>query len=109
MSQYHTESKAVYDMAKIVAVLSYFTIFGWVIAIILYGFHKSTFARFHLRQSLGLVITAAILSFIPLIGWLINIGVMFAWFLAIYYAVTGQKRAVPFMGDFYQRQLDFIV
>ncbi|WDE07749.1 hypothetical protein SG34_013115 [Thalassomonas viridans] len=108
MSHYHTESKTTYEMAKIVAALSYLTIIGWMLAIILYGFHKSTFARFHLRQSLGLIITAAVLSFIPLIGWLLNIGVVFLWFLALYYALAGHKRSVPLLGDFYQRHLDFI-
>ena len=108
MTPYHTDAKAGYDMAKIVAALSYLTIFGWILAIILYGFYKSPFARFHLRQSLGLIITAAILSFIPLIGWLLNVVVAFLWVLALYYALSGHKRPVPILGDVYQRHLDFI-
>ncbi|NQY62667.1 MAG: hypothetical protein HRT38_02900 [Alteromonadaceae bacterium] len=36
------------DMAKMVAVLGYLTIFGWLIALFLYGKYKSPLARHHL-------------------------------------------------------------
>ncbi len=97
-----------YDMAKVVAVVSYLTLIGWLIAIALYGKHKSCFTSFHLRQSLGLIITGALLSFIPLVGWIMNVAVCLAWLYALYHAVQGQQQKVPFLGDFYQEKLDFI-
>jgi len=110
MTPIQSESKhhSRYDMAKVVAILSYFTIFGWLAAIFLYGEHKTPLARFHLRQSLGLTITAALLSFIPLIGWLLNILVFFAWCMGLFSALCAEKKPLPFVGDFYQEHLDFI-
>ena len=97
-----------YVTAKAVAILSYFTLLGWFIAIVLHGAHKSSFATFHLRQSLGLIISGALLAFIPLIGWVLNVTVCLAWFYALYYVVQGQERSVPLLGQFYQDHLDFI-
>lgn len=98
----------VYSMEKTVSVLSYITLIGWLAAIVLHGGNKSDFARFHLRQSLGLIITGALLALIPLIGWLLDIAVCLAWFYAIYHVVQGHKQKVPLLGDFYQEHLDFI-
>jgi len=97
-----------HQMATLVAVISYFTLIGWVVAMIIYDKHQSQLASFHLRQSLGLIITGSLLSFIPLIGWLLTIGVIFAWFIAIYAAIQGKEVKVPLLGDTYQNYLDFI-
>lgn len=97
-----------YQMSTLVSVISYFTLIGWVVAMIIYDKHQSSLASFHLRQSLGLIITGALLSFIPLIGWLLNIGVIFGWFLGLYGAIQGKETKVPFLGDIYQNYLDFI-
>ena len=95
-------------MATLVAVISYFTLIGWVVAMVIYDKHQSSLASFHLRQSLGLIITGALLSLIPLVGWILNIGVLLAWAMGLYCAITGQEYKVPFLGDFYQQHLDFI-
>ncbi len=97
-----------YNMAKVFSIVSYLTLIGWLVAMALYGKHKSDFASFHLRQSLGLIITGALLAFIPLIGWLMNIGVCLAWLFALYHAAQGNQQKVPLLGDFYQEHLDFI-
>ena len=97
-----------YRMATLVAVISYFTLIGWVVAMIIYDKHQSSLASFHLRQSLGLIITGSILSLIPLVGWVLNIGVIFAWAVGVYAAIQGQEYKVPLLGDFYQQHLDFI-
>lgn len=103
-----TDNETDYDMAKLVAVVSYLTVVGWLVALIIYGHHKSRLSSFHLRQSLGLIITGCLLSFIPLIGWLLNIGVIAAWALGLYYAIKGCETPVPVLGEFYQQHLDFI-
>jgi len=95
-------------MTKVVAILSYITLIGWLAAIVLHGGHKSNFASFHLRQSLGLIVTGALLALIPLIGWLLNIAICLAWLYALYHVVQGHKQKVPLLGDFYQDHLDFI-
>ncbi|GHE91101.1 hypothetical protein [Thalassotalea profundi] len=108
MTHYHSDSQTQYDMAKFISTISYLTLVGWLVAIVLYGKNHSTLASFHLRQSLGLIVTAAVLSFIPLFGWLLNLVVAFFWFVAIYHTVLGHKFLVPVLGQFYQENLDFI-
>lgn len=97
-----------FKMSTLVAVISYFTLIGWVVAMIIYDKHQSSFASFHLRQSLGLIITGAILSLIPLVGWVLNIGVLLGWIVGFCSAIQGQEYKVPLLGDFYQEHLDFI-
>jgi uncharacterized membrane protein len=108
MGQYHSGSKVHYDMEKIVAILCYFTPVGWLIAMVMYGDNKSPLASFHLRQSLGLIITAALLLFIPLVGWLLSLGVFVAWFFALNCAINRHQHPLPILGEFYQKHLDFI-
>ncbi|NQY88675.1 MAG: hypothetical protein HRT51_13185 [Colwellia sp.] len=98
----------VYGTTKIVAIVGYVTLIGWLVAIVLHDKHKSSFTTFHLRQSLGLIITGALLALVPLIGWLMNVAVFLAWLYAIYHAVQGRQEKVPALGDFYQKHLDFI-
>ncbi|GLX80456.1 hypothetical protein tinsulaeT_37960 [Thalassotalea insulae] len=105
---YHSDSSMQQDSVRFVSVLAYFTIVGWLIAAVMYGRQKSALSRFHLRQSLGLTLTAAVLAFIPLIGWLLSVLVLVAWFVSVYYACLGQKNVLPILGDFYQIHLDFI-
>ena len=95
-------------MATLVAVISYFTLIGWVVAMVIYDKHQSSLASFHLRQSLGLIITGAILSLIPLVGWILNVGVLLAWVVGLYGEIRGQEYKVPLLGDLYQQYLDFI-
>ncbi|GAA0818780.1 hypothetical protein KO495_04265 [Colwellia sp. D2M02] len=95
-------------MAVLVAVISYFTLIGWIVALVIYDKHQSSLASFHLRQSLGLIITGALLSLVPLIGWALGIGVLCAWFMGIYSAIKGTKYEVPLLGSFYQHSIDFI-
>ncbi len=97
-----------YDMARLVAVVSYLTIVGWLVALLIYGHHKASLSSFHLRQSLGLIVTGCLLSFIPLIGWALNLGVIAAWFYGVFFAIKGVEQQVPLLGDFYQQHLDFI-
>lgn len=96
------------NKTRVISVLCYITLIGWLIAMILNGNHKSLQTHFHLRQSLGLTITAALLSFIPLIGWALNIFVIILWFMALIHAFQGRQYIVPILGDFYQQHLDFI-
>jgi len=104
----YTSSNSSETMVKVVAILSYITLIGWFVAIVLHGTHKSNFASFHLRQSLGLIITGALLVLIPLIGWLLNVIVCLTWLYALYHVVQGHEKRVPLLGDFYQEHLDFI-
>lgn len=109
MTHYQYSSKAQEDKAKLISVLAYLTVIGWLISFYLYGDNKSPHARFHLRQSLGLIITAAVLSFIPLIGWGLNCILFLLWLMCIYQAYLGHIFHIPLLGDYYQEHLDFVI
>lgn len=95
-------------ISRLVASFAYLTLIGWLLALIVHGEYKSDFARYHLRQSLGLTITAALLSFIPLFGWILNVLVLFIWITSVYSAMAGVKNNIPLLSDMYQQHLDFI-
>lgn len=112
------------DPGKTVAILSYCTLIGWIIAIVLHNDekNKSELGAFHVRQGLGLFITGfamailgAIFMFIPFIGWLISIlinisyiGVFVLWILGLISAINGEKKLLPVVGQFYQNMLSGI-
>lgn len=96
------------DTAKLLAVLSYFTIVGWLISLFCYGKNRCPLLRFHLRQSLGLILCFAIASFIPLVGWLATIVLFVFWCIAIWQAYHQSKSPLPYVGDNFQRYFDFI-
>src|SRR5437016_3110016 len=62
---------------KTVAILSYITLIGFVVAVVLNSNKKTRLGAFHLRQVLGFFLTGIacavcqfILIFIPILGWL---------------------------------------
>ena len=94
--------------AKLIGVLSYITIIGWIVAMVLHSNNRSEFGAFHLRQSLGLFITGLIIGWIPVIGWIIWIIVLAFLIVGLIYAIQEQMKTVPIVGDFYQNVLSGI-
>jgi len=103
------------DQGKTVAILSYITIIGFIIALVLNNEerNKSELGVFHLRQALGIHLTGIVFMFvqfiflaIPIIGWLsymaISIGILVCWILGLIAAINSEKKAVPIVGPFYQ-------
>jgi len=99
---------------KTVAILSYLTLIGFIVAIVLHGNKKTKLGSFHLRQALGLLVTAigcwiinVMLAFIPIVGWLaiivIWIGLFVLWLLGFIGAASGQRKPVPVLGEQYQK------
>ncbi|HEX6106409.1 MAG TPA: hypothetical protein VFZ26_12560 [Gemmatimonadales bacterium] len=95
---------------KTVAILSYVTILGFIVAIVMYQNHKTQLGAFHLRQTLGLVVTGllgGIVAVVPILGWIVwffvAIGLLVLWFLGLVSAIRGDMRPVPLLGDHYQR------
>src|SRR5204863_186615 len=52
---------------KTIAILSYFTWIGWIIAFVLYNSNKSQLAAYHLRQSLTLMILGILVYIVGVI------------------------------------------
>ena len=87
---------------KLVGILSYITIIGWVIAIILHSNNKREFGAFHLRQSLGLFLTVLVLGFIPIFDWIFGLIVFAFLIVGLIFAIQEEMKTVPLVGDFYQ-------
>ena len=102
---------------RTVAILTYVTIIGFIIAIVMHGNKKTALGAFHLRQGLGLLITAVvawfaclIITFVPVLnlvmvvlGPAITIGLFVLWLMGIIAAVNGQQKPIPVLGDNYQK------
>lgn len=86
---------------KTVAILSYITLIGFIIAIVLHGKNKTRLGAYHLRQSLGLILTS-FLVLIPILGWILWIGVLVFWVLGLVAAINGQQKPVPLLGEKFQ-------
>lgn len=93
---------------KVIAIISYLTVVGWLIAFILNN-PKSEFASFHLRQSLGLIVAVVairVVMYVPFLGWVAGIvaaiGTFILWVIGFISAVEGRKKRVPFLGDYFQ-------
>lgn len=107
------------DQSRLISTVSYITIVGWIIALILRQNEnpKSELSLFHLRQSFGLIIISfaasiaqAILAGISLglIGRVILVCVFALWLIGLIGAIQGRFTKVPFIGDWFQENMRFI-
>ena len=87
---------------------------GWVTGIIFLILEKENqFVRFHAVQSIvvfgAYTVAAIVLSFIPIIGWvigwLLGIGALILWIILMLKAYQGQKYKLPWAGNFAEKQL----
>jgi len=93
---------------KTTAIISYLWIIGWIIAFIMNNDKKNSFASFHIRQSLGLVILLTLINILDwqiglgMISWILDIGVFILWILGFIGAIQGEEKKVPLLGDQFQ-------
>lgn len=101
---------------KTTAIVSYLTLIGFIVAIIIHSSKKTRIGAFHLRQSLGLILTAIammvvgfVFAFIPVLGWLASmavwIGLLALWIMGLIAALNGEFKPVPVLGEHYQKLL----
>ncbi|MBS2211611.1 hypothetical protein KEM09_09370 [Carboxylicivirga mesophila] len=107
------------DQSRLISAVSYITIVGWVIALILRQNEnpKSELGLFHLRQSFGTLILFFIASFAKImlatigLSWLGNVVglvVLVLWLIGLIGAIQGRFTKVPFVGDWFQENFRFI-
>ncbi|HEX4265375.1 MAG TPA: hypothetical protein VH597_13640 [Verrucomicrobiae bacterium] len=87
---------------KTVAILSYLTLLGFIVAIVMNSSKKTQLGAFHLRQMLGLFLTG-ILMIIPLLNILIFICLFVLWIMGLLSAIKGEMKPVPILGPMYQK------
>lgn len=94
---------------KVISILSYITLLGWIVALVLNNRSKSDLASFHLRQALGITVLSMLASYVSLVpfvgklsssaGWTLT---AILWIIGILGALQGEKRLVPLLGESFQ-------
>lgn len=82
------------EEGKTIAIISYLTLIGLIIAFVMNNDKKNHFAAFHIRQSLGIMLTGMVLGFlnvIPILGW---IAFLVGWIFVVVMWVTGLLNAL---------------
>lgn len=106
------QTTTINDNGKTIAIISYLSVIGWIIAYVMYGNNKTQLGAFHLRQTIALFIvgiaTAVVQMFlvvIPIIGWIIGIFLIFVylflfvlWIIGLIAAINGQEKPMPVIG-----------
>jgi len=93
---------------KTIAIISYITIIGTIIAFIMNQDKRNTFASFHIRQSVGLFLLGLLVSFLSRFihfGWvdtILSLGVFALWIIGLIGAIQGEEKSVPLLGDQFQ-------
>jgi uncharacterized membrane protein len=102
---------------RTVAILSYITIIGFIIAIVMHNGKKTALGAFHLRQVLGMFVTGVVaiipcmvIAVIPFVNLLmiviwpvLMIGFFVLWIMGLIAGAKGEKKPVPVLGEHYQK------
>lgn len=93
---------------KTIAIISYITVIGTLIAYIMNQNKQNHFASFHIRQAIGLFTLGLLVNFLQRytdLGWLdmiLGITVFILWLFGLIGAIQGEEKKVPFLGDQFQ-------
>lgn len=93
---------------KMIAIISYITVIGTLIAFIMNQNKHNYFASFHIRQALGIFLVWLVVNFLQRFtdfGWLdliLSLGVFILWIMGLISAIQGKEQAVPLLGDQFQ-------
>lgn len=87
---------------KNIALIAHLTLIGWIIALVMNNNSKSEFGSFYIRQVLGLGLCGLVLSFIPLLGWIVSLGIFVLWIMSLISALNGEKKLTPLLGAQFQ-------
>jgi uncharacterized membrane protein len=100
--EFTEDAKEVLGDGKNVAIIAHLTLIGWIIALIMNSNNKNEFASFYIRQVLGIMLVAIIVSWIPIIGWLAGILCFVLWIMSLVAAIGGEMKTVFLLGDQFQ-------
>lgn len=95
--------------AKMVAILSYLFLVGWIAALFLNNGYRTTLGTFHVRQSFGIMSLATLMFIIVglinvlLLTIAVVIPMVILWFLGIIAAFQGKIIPVPIVGKTFQK------
>lgn len=97
------------DNGKLIAILSYCTLIGFIVAIVMHSSNKTRLGAYHLRQALGLVIfavgTSILFMLLAIVFWplaflspLVSILVLIMLVLGIVNAANEQEKPLFLIG-----------
>lgn len=93
------------EQGKNIAIVSYITIIGAIIAIFMNQENKNTFASFHIRQAMGLFVSFFFIGYFD--SWMISSAFYIFYFILWIYgflaALQGQTKLVPLLGEQFQK------
>jgi len=93
---------------KTIAIISYITFIGTIIAFIMNQDKRNSFASFHIRQATGLILLGLLISFLSRylhFGWagnILSLGVFALWIIGLIGAIQGEEKSVPLLGNQFQ-------
>lgn len=100
------------EEGKTIAIIAYITLIGLIIAIVMNNDKKNDFARYHIRQSLGIMllyiavwilfIIISMIVYIPLLSTIVYLGLLVLLILGILAAAQGEKKPIPVFGEQFQ-------
>jgi uncharacterized membrane protein len=100
------------DNGKMIGIIAYLTLIGWIIAFVMHSNNKTELGAFHIRQMLGIVIVGFALYICNIVldrvigtailGWVIQIAMFVFWLLGFMGALQGEKKPVPLLGEQFQ-------
>lgn len=98
-------SQEVIDDGKKIALLSYLTIIGLIVAFVMNNEKKNAFASYHIRQMLGLTVVglaSGFISIIPILGWIAGLVIwvflFINWISGLMNALNGRVKPMPILG-----------
>lgn len=92
---------------KTIGIISYLTLIGWIIALVMNSSTRSEYASFHIRQMLGLMLLSFLASIMVRLGLgmlspIVSIFVLVLWVLGFIGAIQGERKTVPLLGEQFQ-------
>lgn len=98
--------QTIIDEGKTIAIISYITVIGLIIAYLLNNSKKNAFAQFHIEQSMRIVVLAfanyllgwVLPSSLGVITTIISIGIFILIILGIVNAINGKTTPLPVIG-----------
>ncbi|MFA5107863.1 MAG: hypothetical protein WC497_06120 [Patescibacteria group bacterium] len=80
---------------KLMGALSYL----WILSVVMLIVKKdSAFVKFHATQGLILFVVSIIFWFIPIVGWILNLGVVILVIIGFLKALSGEQWEMPVIG-----------
>ena len=101
------------DHSKIISILSYFVV-GIVWYFVDESERKDNKAKFHVKQSLNLIIISIAVSiiinifqFLSFIGWIVQLVLFVLWIIGLINAINMKQSKIPLIGEFADKYLTF--